>query len=290
MTVGRPGEPAPVGPGQGGPGRQGGHRPQALLLSFLGGLVQGWDLPPIPAAVFLRLLGGLGVGEAAARATLARMTRRGLLDRTQQGRTACYSLSSAGDALLSRAGTRVTSRTPFDHGETEWTLLSYSMPESRRDLRHQLRATLTWAGFGGLRDGLWIAPGTVDVAAVFADAELTEAAGLAEWFLAAPLPGVDVPALIHRAWPVERIRQRHEAFLDTWEAGPGPGDPLGRMTLLGADWLQLLRLDPGLPAAHLPPDWPAARSAAAYHRCAGALLGAAGRQLSAELGLSARTD
>jgi DNA-binding transcriptional regulator PaaX len=279
------GEPAPAGPGQGG---QHGHRPQALLLSFLGGLVQGRDLPPIPAAVFLRLLGCLGVTEAAGRATLARMTRRGLLDRSQHGRTACYALTPAGDALLTRASTRVTSRTPFDHGGTGWTLLSYSMPESRRDLRHQLRATLTWAGFGGLRDGLWIAPGTVDVAAVFADAELTEAAGLAEWFLAAPLPGVDVPALVHRAWPVERIRQRHEAFLGTWEAGPGPGDPLGRMTLLGADWLQLLRVDPGLPAAHLSPDWPAARSAAAYHRCAEALLGPAARQLSAELGLRSR--
>ena len=279
MTVGALRDPG-VEPRPG----DGGHRPQALLLSFLGGLVQGRDLPPVPAAVFLRLLGRLGVAEAAARATLSRMCRKGLLDRAQSGRTVAYALTADADRLLSRASDRVNAGSPFDHDGAEWTLLSYSMPESRRDLRHQLRATLTWAGFGSVRDGLWIAPGTVDVAAVFADARLTEVAGLAEWFLASPLPGVDMAALVHRAWPVDRIREQHEAFVHTWEDGPGGADPLSLVTLLGADWLQLLRTDPGLPAVHLPPDWPAARSTAAYHRCAAALMPAARRQLDLELG------
>ncbi|MEU2349238.1 PaaX family transcriptional regulator C-terminal domain-containing protein [Modestobacter sp. NPDC049651] len=278
MTAGPDLEQAPAGHASAG------HRPQALLLSFLGGLVEGRDLPPVPAAVLLRLLGSLGVAEAAARATLSRMSRKGLLARTPTGRTVAYTLTPAAETLLAKAGARVNAGTPFDHPGGEWTLLSYSMPESRRDLRHQLRAALTWAGFGGVRDGLWIAPGTVDVAAVFADAGLTEVAGLAEWFLAAPLPGVDMAALVHRAWPVDRIREQHEAFIRRWAAGPGEADALSQMTLLGADWLQVLRADPGLPAAHLPADWPATRSTAAYQRCAAALLPAARRQLDAELG------
>jgi phenylacetic acid degradation operon negative regulatory protein len=44
------------------------------------------------------------------------------------------------------------------------------------------------------------------------------------------------------------------------------GQPLSRLTLLGADWLQLLRTDPGLPAEHLPDAWPAARSAQVYRK------------------------
>jgi DNA-binding transcriptional regulator PaaX len=52
--------------------------------------------------------------------------------------------------------------------------------------------------------------------------------------------------------------------------------------LLGADWLQLLRADPGLPAHHLSADWPADRSAETYRRCYQDLLPAARRELSEE--------
>jgi phenylacetic acid degradation operon negative regulatory protein len=212
------------------------------------------------------------------------MARNGLLERTQVGREAHYRLTPAAEALVGKAAERVSSAAPFEHADGEWTLLSYSMPESRRDLRHRVRATLTWAGFGGLRDGVWIAPGTVDVAAVLADAGLDEVAELAEWFAASPLPEVRVPAFIRRAWPVDRIRERHENFIQTWWAGPSADDALSQITLLGADWLQVLRADPGLPARHLSADWPAAQSAAVYRRCYEALLPGAERQLDLELG------
>lgn len=261
----------------------GGHRPQALLFSFFGGVVMGRDLPPLPSAVFLRLLSKLGVTEAAGRATLARMTRKGLLERTQVGRVAYYRLSPSSQVLVRKADQRVSAAAPFEHPEDEWTILSYSVPESRRDFRHRVRATLTWAGFGGLRDGVWIAPGRVDVASVLADAGLAEVAALGEWFAASPLPAVRVEAFIHRAWPVEHIRRCHEGFIQAWRAGPPGADPLAEITQLGADWLHVLRADPGLPARHLGADWPAAQSAAVYRRAYDALLPAAVRGLEREL-------
>jgi phenylacetic acid degradation operon negative regulatory protein len=264
-----------------------GRRPQALVFAFFGGVVHGRDLPPIPTAVFLRLSGEVGVAPAAARATLARMTRNGLLERIRVGRAAHYRLTPTADAIVRKAGERVNSPAPFEHPDGQWTLLSYSMPETRRDLRHRLRATLTWAGFGGLRDGLWIAPGLVDVGAVFADAGLTEVAGLADWFAASPLPGVRVEDLIRRAWPVDRIRDQHERFVQRWWSWSDRQNPLAQITLLGSDWLRVLRADPGLPARFLGPDWPAAQSAAVYRRCYDALLPAAERRLDIELGLAA---
>jgi phenylacetic acid degradation operon negative regulatory protein len=211
------------------------------------------------------------------------MTRKGLLLRTQTGRTAHYTLSPSSEELLRQGARRVDAEEPFGHPDGQWTLLSYSMPESRRDLRHQVRAALTWAGFGGLRDGLWIAPGAVDVAGVFADAHLAEVAGIAECFSAAPLPGTDVAAFIQRAWPIDRIRERHEAFLQAWSEESGEADPLVQLTRLNADWLQVLRADPGLPARYLSPDWPAARSAAVYRRSCDRLEPAATAELDAEL-------
>jgi phenylacetic acid degradation operon negative regulatory protein len=268
----------------GEPDSQVAHRPQALVFSFFGGVVLDHDRPPVPTPVFLKLLGGLGVAEAAARATLSRMTDRGLLGRDQVGRTARYRLAPAGEALIRAGRVRVSAEAPFEHADGQWTLLSYSMPESRRDLRHRVRATLTWAGFGPLRDGLWIAPGTVDVGAVLAEAGLAEVAELAEWFAASPLPGVRPEDFIRRAWPVAQIRESHQQFIAAWSSGPRAEDPLGEITLLGADWLELLRADPGLPARFLPDGWPASRSAALYRERYDALLPAAEQKLDQELG------
>src|SRR3954453_16242551 len=250
--------------GQEAPSRA--HRPQSLLLSFFGALVVDFDLPPLPSMVLLDLLADLGVTEAAARATLKRMTQRGLLSRGQVGRTAEYLLTPRAEDVIRQARERVASPTPFDHPDGEWTLLSYSVPESRRDLRHRVRARLTWAGFGGVRDGLWIAPGTVDVASVLGRSELADVAALADAFAARGLPGTDIDRLVHRAWDVPAIRDAHEWFIAAWSRPPRVSGSLAQLTLVGADWLRLLRTDPGLPAAQLAPDWPAAASSALYRR------------------------
>ena len=259
------------------------HRPQSLLLSFLGAVVLDEELPPLPSAVLLDLLADLGVTEAAARATVQRMTQRGLLDRGQVGRSAEYTLSPVAQRVLRRAGARVGSATPFTHPPGEWTLLSYSIPENRRDLRHRVRSRLAWAGFGGLRDGLWIAPGTVDVAAVLAPDDLPEVVGLADAFAARPLPGTDVDRLVRRAWDVPAVRRAHHRFVADWSTPPRVQGSLAQRTLLGADWLALLRADPGLPAGQLGADQPAAVSTAVYHRLAAALQPAAAAALRRRL-------
>lgn len=260
-----------------------GHRPQALLFSFFGGVVLKGDFPPIPTTVLLGLLGDLAVAEPAARATLARMTRKGLLASARVGRTTRYTLTPAGRAVVEEGAQRVEAESPFAHSAGDWTLLSYSLPESRRDVRHQLRAALAWAGFGPLRDGLWIAPGAVDVEAMFSKADLEDAAQSADWFSASPMSGVDVHRLIRRAWPVDDIRAQHDRFTARWAARNVDANSLSLVTLLGADWLQLLRVDPGLPAGDLDEDWPADQSTQTYRHRYRELLPDALAQLRAAL-------
>jgi phenylacetic acid degradation operon negative regulatory protein len=264
------------------------HRPQSLLLSFLGALVLDFQLPPLPSMTLLDLLADLGISEAAGRATLKRMTQRGLFSRGQVGRTAEYALTPLAEDILREARERVASPAPFEHPEGEWTLLSYSVPESRRDLRHRVRARLTWAGFGGIRDGLWIAPGTVDVAAVLGRSDLADAAQLADAFAARALPGTDLDRLVHRAWDVPAVREAHTWFIETWSRPPRVAGSLAQLTLLGADWLWLLRTDPGLPAAQLGADWPAATSSAVYRRVFDGLEPAARAALERSLRASGR--
>ncbi|WP_158566690.1 PaaX family transcriptional regulator [Actinomadura craniellae] len=241
-------------------------KPQDLVLAFLGSVVlDRFDDRPVPTRVFLNLLGRLGVSDVAARATLSRMAQRGLLARRRVGRETAFTLTDRSREVLREGEDRILSHTPFDHAGDVWTLLAFSLPESRRDVRHRLRTRLSWAGFGPLRDGLWIAPGTVDVTALLRDLpEIAddEAVGA---FSAVPRPPARVDAMIRKAWALPQLRAAHEEFLRRWEGTEPEPETLPQLARLLADWIRLLRTDPGLPAAHLAADWPAARSTAAFH-------------------------
>ena len=112
------------------------------------------------------MLEGAGVAAPATRATLDRMVQRGLLARERRGREILFSLTDDGRRGAPRGDrARARARTPSQPHGTGWTLVTFTVPEDQRTLRHRLRSTLTWEGFAPLRDGLWLAPGEVDLAA-----------------------------------------------------------------------------------------------------------------------------
>ncbi len=238
--------------------------PQQLLLAFLGALVLDHDnRGHLSAGVFIDVLGYLDISETATRATLNRMVRTGLLDRQQTGRIASFGMTARAEELLHQGRERVVSEQPFTPSSDEWTLLSYSVPESQRDLRHQLRSKLLWAGFGRIRDGLWIAPGDVDVREVLADTDTPDAVTVA--FAGRPTAGTSPDDFVRSAWDLDQIESEHQRFIEVWEnPASGPANPVAAYTAFGADWLRLLRADPGLPAHCLPVDWPAGRSVALH--------------------------
>src|SRR5690606_11802461 len=138
--------------------------PKQLLLAFLGEFVLDRHTEPLRASVILEVMEGAGVAAPATRATLDRMTTRGLLQRRRRGREIEFELTRESEAVLREGGQRVRGADPVPgHGEG-WTLVTFTLSEGQRTLRHRLRAALTWAGFAPLRDGLWLAPGEVDLA------------------------------------------------------------------------------------------------------------------------------
>ncbi|MGY1805524.1 PaaX family transcriptional regulator C-terminal domain-containing protein [Blastococcus sp. SYSU D00922] len=248
-------------------------KPQDLLLAMGGALILDTYQDPLPTRVFLAVLGSLGISDDATRSVLTRLTERGLLTRHQSGRVASYGLTDTARRVLREGRERVEATEPFHQPSTEWTLLSFSLPETHRDVRNRLRSRLTWAGFGCLRDGLWVAPGRVDldrITAVGAEVEGLQIDG----FVASPTPGTDVPRFVRRAWDLDALRREHEEFIRRWDRPlPRDRDPLALFILLGAQWIRLLRLDPALPERYLGEEWPARRSASA-HRAASAELAA----------------
>ncbi|WP_410573110.1 PaaX family transcriptional regulator C-terminal domain-containing protein [Amycolatopsis sp. cmx-4-61] len=237
-------------------------RPEALLLTVFGDHVLDRGVAVSTGGV-IAALDRLGVGEHATRATLSRMVRRDLLHTVRRGRQAFLGLTGHGTAVLRDGQRRLDGDVVDRHWDGRWTLLTFSVPETRRADRYALRTRLGWFGFGPLRSGLWVSASAADIAPALAELDLLDHA---EVFRAEPYLWTDPARIAREAWDLPGIAAGYEQFLRRWGGGTGAGlgDDLCCRIRLGAEWLLLIRRDPVLPPELLPPDWPGTRAAALF--------------------------
>jgi phenylacetic acid degradation operon negative regulatory protein len=235
-------------------------RPQTLMLNLLGRYLLGRPTV-VSAGSVIEVFARAGVGQHAARSTLARMVNRGMLTRQRHGRAMYFGLTAQAEAILRDGEDRIwRSRAVNQDWDGWWTLLGFSLPESWQRQRHELRSQLTWAGFGPLFNGLWVAPGRVEVTRLVASLGLESRV---KAFYAQAIPGTDIATMVRENWDTGAVAARYHGFLSRWQGSdppPGRRDPLAVQLLLSSDWLQVIRADPRLPAEHLPADWPAAKA------------------------------
>ncbi|WP_410672211.1 PaaX family transcriptional regulator C-terminal domain-containing protein [Amycolatopsis sp. cmx-4-68] len=235
-----------------------GPRPKSVMLTFLG--IHLLDrATAISSGSVIDVFARVGVSEEAVRSTLTRMAGTGLLTRHRQGRKVYFGLSARLAAVLFDGRRRIWETGAVNRsGDGGWTLVGFSLPDTRRGDRHDLRRQLTWAGFGLLQNGLWVASGVRDVTAIVEQLGLD---GHVTVFTAHPAKPTETAELVRKAFDTETIASRYHEFLAKWDAGGSPlPDDLTRQLMLHADWLHVVRRDPHLPAEHLPPDWPAIRA------------------------------
>ncbi|MEU1001898.1 PaaX family transcriptional regulator [Streptomyces tibetensis] len=233
-------------------------RPQSLMLTFLGDQVLGRDVCVYSGSV-IDVFARAGIGEQATRSTLSRMAGRDLLRRQREGRRMYFGLTDRSEAVL-RDGEQRIWRTGAVNRRWDgtWTLLGFSLPESWQRQRHDLRSRLTWSGFGPLFNGLWIAPGEVDVSALVAELGLSAHVKV---FRAHADTGTDIGRMIEETWELSDLAGRYAGFVGRWQPWendlPDADDALVLRLRLQTEWLQIVRRDPRLPVGHLPDDWPA---------------------------------
>jgi phenylacetic acid degradation operon negative regulatory protein len=241
-------------------------RPQTLLLTFLGKAVLGRDIAVFSGS-YVDVLERLGISEQATRSTLTRMVNHGLLARHRRGRKMYFGLTPRAEAVLAEGEHRLWRAGAVNRdADGRWTLLGFSLPESRRDERHLLRSRLRWAGFGLLRSGMWIAPGRVDVSALQLDGQLRDHVHV---FYAEPAEAAAVGQMVRDAYDLSAIGGRYRRFLRRWDAPrplPAAPEDLARLLGLVSEWLLILRDDPRIPLRHLPPDWPAVAAEKVFRR------------------------
>jgi len=235
----------------------------------------GW----IAIADLVRLMGELGLDGDIVRSTASRMTKDGLLERrTGPHRTQGYALSEKLHRALEIGDRRIFEAHKPARLDEGWVLVTFSIPETDRRLRHQLRSRLVWLGFGNLAPGVWLAPRRLlpDARAVVRSFELEAYVD----FFAAQFEGPnELHQLVRRAWQLEDLARLYAEFLVVQEdvlarwrrpAG-GPGE--GRQAFVDyvmtlTRWRRLPFLDPGLPADLLPDGWPGHEASRAFLRLA----------------------
>lgn len=233
-------------------------RPETAALALFGDHVLDRGVA-VSTVGIVTALGRLGIGEHAARTALGRMGRRGLLRTVRQGRQAFLGLTDHGTAVLRDGQRKLDGDIVDSTWDGRWTLLTFSVPESRRADRHALRTRLGWFGFGPLRSGLWVSTSDADVSATLAELDLLDHA---EVFRAEAFRWTDPARIAAEAWDLPAIAAGYSDFLARWGDGAfGHLDELSRRILLGAEWLLLIRRDPVLPSVLLPEGWPGTRAA-----------------------------
>jgi phenylacetic acid degradation operon negative regulatory protein len=230
----------------------------SLLRTIIGCYLRrlgGW----IAAAALMELMTTVGVNQTRSRTAILRVRGKGILTPDVREGCAGYALDPAALPALVRGDRRIYSPRRMSTSD-RWCLISYSIPESQRQLRHQLRRRLSWIGCGTVSSALWICPEylTGEVEAILTDLGVRASASI---FLAddARVAGGLEPA-VGQWWDLPAIAARHKAFLSAY--GSLAGDAFtprqAFATWIGCldAWRVIPYVDPGLPAAWLPADWP----------------------------------
>ena len=247
-----------------------GHRPRALIVTLYGLYARelgGW----LSVASIIQLMVELGVDEAAVRSSISRLKRRNILVAERVDGVAGYSLSDEARVILDEGDRRIFERrraTP-DEG---WVLAVFSVPETERDKRHQLRSRLSWLGFGTVSAGVWIAPAHLHDEARDALAR-DGLAAYVDLFEGGYKGFGDIRDQVPNWWDLIRLQQLYREFSNHYtpmlaryrrrKVVP-PRHAFADYVDALTNWRRLPYSDPGLPLEVLPSGWQGVRAAETF--------------------------
>lgn len=252
-------------------------RPQHLIVTVFGRYVRAHG-GEIRIAALIEMMSALGVEAGVVRSSVSRLKQRGILVSEGGG---AYRLSSSLEDVFAAGDRRIFESRRAESGD-RWLLASFSVPESERPQRHQLRKLLQRLGFGQVTGGLWIAPGLIaeEAETALAGSGLD---GFVELFLGSRLSRDPLEGAVREWWDLEAMEPLYRGFIETFSGLSGETDE--RLAFAGhvraiTQWRRLVYLDPGLPLSLLPEGWVGVEAASVFDELHAALEPAAERFVS----------
>jgi len=231
-----------------------------LILSVFGLYARSED-NWLSVASLVRLMSDLGLDERAVRSAISRLKRRGVLRPERHGKAAGYSLEGATLEVLAEGDSRIFERVRAG-AEDGWLLVVFSVPESEREKRHELRATLTRLGFGTAAPGVWIAPGNI-ADETRRTLERRGLSGYVDIFAGDHIAFGELRSKVRQWWDLDELTGLYADFLRQYRPvldraaaeGTTPAEAFQTYIPMLTQWRRLPYRDPGLPLRLLPPGW-----------------------------------
>ncbi len=238
--------------------------PRSMLFTLFGVYIRHFG-GEIWLGNLARLMAEFGFSEQAVRAAIARLQNQGWVKTRRLGKNSYCSLTEKGLKRVDEAARRIyrLRREPWDGG---WCLLTYTIPEEKRDIRDQLRTELSWWGFGSLSTSTWISPHNLNEQM----AELVRGYNIEPYvdFFYVHYQGTQSnQSLAQKCWDLAIMNQRYREFLTQFEPAfkhdqtqlaheeLSDRDCFVSRSRLVHEYRKFLFVDPALPEELLPEDW-----------------------------------
>jgi phenylacetic acid degradation operon negative regulatory protein len=250
--------------------------PGSLVLDLLGD-IDRTGRKEIRLKTLVALGEQLGISAPTMRVTLNRLRERGWFDVRRDGRESTYHLQPECLRALGEGKRRIF-RDPTATWRGEWSMVIYTVPESDRQVRDELRKRLGFLGFGPLAPATWVCPHprldeVANAGAGLPSARLslltTRTSGLAaDRAMAASCWELDELGASYARF-VRSVRSRLSAgLLDH----PDPATAMVERVHLVNGYRQIVWRDPQLPVELQPAGWPGDEAHQLFDRVHDALL------------------
>lgn len=200
----------------------------------------------------------LGISDHAMRMAVSRLKQQGWLVSERVSRRANYAITPRAVRLLDEGRRRIffRSEAPWNG---EWFMVIYNVPEASRNQRERLRKTLSWLGFGSLGPSVWIS--VSDRFTELQEILETESHRASIDMLRVRSEGPERDReFAERCWNLSEVADSYTAFLARYATCDGggltPEQAFVTRALLVDDYRRFVHIDPDLPPALLPHDWP----------------------------------
>lgn len=136
----------------------------------------------------------------------------------------------------------------------KWRILSYEIPEKKRDLRDRLRREVSGWGLGPWHRSFWLTPHPI-IENLRMLVSQKEEEQYIQAFEANHVFG-DKEILIEKVWGKSSLDKKYRELFKRWhDILSREGDKVPKYQQVVAEYVSILRQDPGLPAELIGPNW-----------------------------------
>jgi len=252
------------------------YKPRSALLTLFGDYGLRNSRGEIGIGSLITLLGDFGLSEQAIRCAISRMCRAGIIEARRVNNKSFYSLTAEGRGLLESGKQRIFDR-KTNHWSGMWSIVMYSIPENRREVRNRFRQELEWLGYGSLCEATWISPNNLEIE-VEKIARKLRVKDNVHVFTAKYIGLAEPGTILERCWDLKLLNKKYEDFinkyrprLEAYQSRLQEGEEISPRDCFVArfelihEYRRFPFFDPDIPVELLPANWPRLSAAGIFH-------------------------